>query len=73
MAAELNMKLIRNASVKIYRSILLFFLDIVLQGLSCDWQKEMIDKFIAEQGLDATIWDYQTKDLLNEIERRNTL
>lgn len=39
----------------------------------CDWQKEMIDKFIAEQGLDATIWDYQTKDLLNEIERRNTL
>ena len=38
-----------------------------------DWQRDMLEAFMTEQGLDVTIWDYQTKDLLNEIERRNTL
>ena len=37
------------------------------------WQKAMLEEFMSEQGLDVTIWDYEPKDLLNEIERRNTL
>ena len=37
------------------------------------WQKAMLEEFMAEQGLDVTIWDYKPKDLVDEIERRNAL
>ena len=35
-----------------------------------DWQKDMIEKFLAEQGLDVTIWDYEPRSLIKEIQRR---
>ena len=38
-----------------------------------DWQKDMIEKFLAEQGLDVTIWDYESQNLIQEIQRRTSL
>ncbi len=35
-----------------------------------DWQRAMIEKFISEHGIEVTIWDYEPKNLINEIQRR---
>lgn len=54
------------------------FLTGYLMGLSkivvCwNWQKAMLEKFIAEQGFEVTIWDYESQNLIQEIQRRTSV
>ena len=35
-----------------------------------DWQKDMVERFIAEQGFEVTLWDYESQSLIQEIQRR---
>lgn len=38
-----------------------------------DWQRDMLEAFVSEQGLDVTIWDYESQNLIQEIQRRTSL
>ncbi|MBQ7091490.1 MAG: hypothetical protein IJN83_02420 [Clostridia bacterium] len=38
-----------------------------------DWQKDMVERFIVEQGFEVTLWDYEPQSLIQEIQRRTSL
>lgn len=38
-----------------------------------DWQRDMLEAFVSEQGIDVTIWDYESQNLIQEIQRRTSV